>query len=75
MDDEKEINVILYGTSGVGCSQLAGVTIGQEFEINTENSSAWSHKEKKFIINEKKYIVNIWNGRAKNYIDLFSKLF
>ena len=62
MDDEKEINVILYGTSGVGCSELSEVAIGQKFEINLENSTAWSHREKKFIINEKKYVVNLWNG-------------
>ena len=62
MDDEKEINIILYGTSGVGCSELSEVAIGQKFEINLENSTAWSHREKKFIINEKKYVVNLWNG-------------
>ena len=33
MDDEKEINVILYGTSGVGCSELSEVAIGQKFKL------------------------------------------
>ena len=53
MDDAKPIKVCLCGSSGVGCNQLARVTVGEKFDPDSPCITGWRYERKELIINKK----------------------
>jgi len=75
MTYEKPIKICLYGYTGVGCNQLSRVATGLKFDGDLPCVLNWSHVNKEFIINERKYIANIWNGPGQERFKSPSKLY
>ena len=73
-EEKKEIKVILVGDSGVGKKSLY-TSIGLNFRENDDSTNTSSFFNKQFIINDKKYYINLWDTAGqKKYINI-TKLF
>ena len=62
-----EFKVVLLGETGTGKTSLINVTIGGVFDEKISSTLASSYVIKKFKINNKEYIVDLWdtNGQEK----------
>ena len=69
------VKVILLGESGVGKTSLINVTIGNEFNSHEEVTFVNSYVEKKCVINNQTYILNIWDTIGQEKYRQLTKLF
>ena len=78
-DDEDgdfiEIKAILAGGSGVGKTNLINVTIGKEFCQGSKTTSCCSMVQKHLVINDNKYLINLWDTMGQESYKSISKLF
>jgi len=75
MDDEIDIKLCLYGFSGVGCNQLSRVARGLKFSDDSPSVVTWGFGEKHLNINQKNYLVEIWNGPGQKRFEALLKIF
>ena len=69
------IKIALIGEAGVGKTNLIQISIGKEFEHNSESSSTCSYVEKEHMYNDKKYIFDLWDTAGQEVYRSLNKLF
>ncbi len=74
MTDE-EIKVILIGESGTGKTSLINAAIGLQFKENLESTTTNSFSSKKIKINNKEYVVNLWDTIGQEKFRSLTKIF
>ena len=75
VDDTIEVKAILIGGHYVGKTSLINVTIGLKFDTNLKPTITSSYVEKKFIINQKKYLVKLRDTAGMERYRTLNKLF
>ena len=75
--DENKIKVILVGQMKVGKTNLINIVNKIDFQENTLTSSTTSISEKTIILNNNKYILNIWDTmgqeKLRELVSIFFK--
>ena len=71
----KGIKAILLGESGVGKTNLINVAIGSPFDDNSNTTYCNSFVEKYFEINNKKYLLNIWDTIGQEQFRPLTRIF
>ena len=74
MSDE-EIKVILVGESGTGKTSLINATMGLKFKENLESTTTNSFFSKTININNKEYILNLWDTIGQEKFRSLTKIF
>ena len=74
-DNEVELKVILVGTSGVGKTNLINVCVGQTFNAESKSTNCASLLQKRLIINDYQYVINLWDTMGQEAFKGISKLF
>ena len=74
-DDFEIVKVILLGETGTGKTSLINVTVGREFSDDMSSTVASNFSQKEFIINNKKYRLNIWDTAGQEKYRAMTKLF
>ena len=74
-ENKNEIKMIVIGDSGVGKTNLINTSIGIDFLENNNSTVSGSFISKQFIINDKKYNVNIWDTAGQEQYRSITKLF
>jgi small GTP-binding protein len=74
-DNIIEVKAILIGGHFVGKTSLINVTIGIQFDSDLKPTITSSYVEKKFIINQKKYLVKLWDTAGMEKFRTLNKLF
>ena len=74
-DDYEQVKVILLGESGTGKTSLINVAVGREFSDNMSSTLACNFSQLEFIINNKKYKLNIWDTAGQEKYRSMTKLF
>ena len=60
---ENDIKILLCaGNTGVGCSSLSTISVGEEFNENSPAVACFSFREIKFFVNYKVIKAQLWNG-------------
>jgi len=72
---EEEIKVILIGSSGVGKTSIINVITGGKFNINEKSTEGSSFLMKKINVNDKEYILNIWDTIGQEKLRQLTKIF
>lgn len=75
VNDTIEVKAILIGGHYVGKTSLINVTIGLQFDTNLKPTITSSYVEKEFIINQKKYLVKLWDTAGMERYRTLNKLF
>ena len=73
--EQNEIKMIVVGDSGVGKTNLINTSIGIDFFANNDSTVSSTFISKQFIINDKKYNVNIWDTAGQEQYRSITKLF
>ena len=74
-EDSIEIKAILVGGSGVGKTNLINVTVGKEFNPASTSTSCCSMVQKHLVINNNKFLINLWDTMGQESYKCISKLF
>ena len=79
-DDENElqkneIKVILLGNSGVGKTSIINVVTGGKFDENINATISASYVMKKINVNNRDYILNIWDTTGQERLRQLTKIF
>ena len=74
-EDFIEIKAILVGGSGVGKTNLINVTVGNKFCPGSKTTSCCSMVQKHLVINDNKYLINLWDTMGQESYKSISKLF
>ena len=74
MTDE-EIKVILIGESGTGKTSLINAAIGLQFKENLESTTTNSFSSKTVKINNKEYVLNLWDTIGQEKFRSLTKIF
>ena len=74
MSDE-EIKVILIGESGTGKTSLINATMGLKFKENIESTTTNSFSSKKINIENKEYVLNLWDTIGQEKFRSLTKIF
>ena len=74
-DNIIEVKAILIGGHFVGKTSLINVTIGIQFDSDLKPTITSSYVEKKFIINQKEYLVKLWDTAGMEKFRTLNKLF
>ena len=69
------IKAILLGESGVGKTNLINVSVGLSFDEGTGSTHYNSYVEKSFKINNKKYMLNLWDTIGQEKFRPLTKIF
>ena len=69
------IKAILLGESGVGKTNLINVAIGSPFDDNSSSTYYNSFVEKYFEINNKQYLLNIWDTIGQEQLRPLTRIF
>ena len=69
------IKAILLGESGVGKTNLINVAIGSPFDDNSSSTYYNSFVEKYFEINNKQYLLNIWDTIGQEKFRPLTRIF
>ena len=75
MSNNDEIKAILVGKSGVGKTNLINTCVGDKFDPSSASTMAMSLRQKKFVINNKAYIVNLWDTIGQESYLSMNKIF
>ena len=74
-NEEEEIKVILIGDSGVGKTNLINTSVGLKFNQAENPTVSGSFVSKNIIINDKKYIINLWDTAGQEVYRGMTQLF
>ena len=74
-EDYEQVKVILLGESGTGKTSLINVAVGRDFVEDMTCTVACNFSQKEFIINDKKYMLNIWDTAGQEKYRAMTKLF
>ena len=74
-EGQSEIKVILIGDSGVGKTNLINIATGNRFDINEKTTIASNYSVNKMVINEKEYIIKLWDTIGQEKFRQLSKIF
>ena len=74
-DNYHEIKAILVGKSGVGKSNLINTCVGDKFDPSSTPTIANSLRQKKFEINNKVYVINLWDTMGQETYLSINKIF
>ena len=74
MSDE-EIKVILIGESGTGKTSLINATMGLKFKDTIESTTTNSFSFKTITINNKEYVLNLWDTIGQEKFRSLTKIF
>jgi Ras-related protein Rab-6A len=74
MSDE-EIKVILIGESGTGKTSLINATMGLKFKEHLESTTTNSFSSKTVTINNKEYVLNLWDTIGQEKFRSLTKIF
>ena len=74
-NDEITIKTILIGNSGVGKTNLINTSIGEEFNEKENCTTGGSFVQKKITINNKNYILNLWDTAGQENYKSITKIF
>ena len=72
---EEEIKVILIGESGTGKTSLINATMGLKFKDSVESTTTNSFSSKTVTINNKEYILNLWDTIGQEKFRALTKIF
>ena len=73
--DGDEIKVILVGESGTGKTSLINATMGLKFQEHLETTSTNSFSSKTITINNKDYVLNLWDTIGQEKFRSLTKIF
>ena len=74
-NENEEIKVILIGDSGVGKTNLINTSVGLEFSKSDSPTVSASFISKIYTINDKEYIVNLWDTAGQEAYKGITQLF
>ena len=74
-EDKETIKVILIGNEGVGKTNLINVASGRGFNENEKSSLTASYLKKLIKLNDKNYIISLWDTIGQEKLRTLSKLF
>ena len=74
-NEHEEIKVILIGDSGVGKTNLINTSIGLDFSKSDSPTVSGSFVSKNYIINDKQYIINLWDTAGQEAYKGITQLF
>ena len=74
-EDKESIKVILIGDEGVGKTNLINVASGRGFNENEKSSLTASYLKKLVKLNDKYYIIFLWDTIGQEKLRTLSKLF
>ena len=72
---ENEIKVILVGESGTGKTSLINATMGFKFQEHLETTASNNFSSKKITINNKEYVLNLWDTIGQEKFRSLTKIF
>ena len=72
---EEEIKVILIGESGTGKTSLINATMGLKFKDVLESTTTNSFSSKTVTINNKEYVLNLWDTIGQEKFRSLTKIF
>ena len=72
---ENEIKVILVGESGTGKTSLINATMGLKFQEHLETTASNNFSSKKITINNKEYVLNLWDTIGQEKFRSLTKIF
>ena len=72
---EDEIKVILVGESGTGKTSLINATMGLKFQEHLETTASNNFSSKKITINNKEYVLNLWDTIGQEKFRSLTKIF
>ena len=74
-EGQSEIKMILIGDSGVGKTNLINIATGNRFDINEKTTIASNYSVIKMVINEKEYIIKLWDTIGQEKFRQLTKIF
>ena len=74
-NSEEEIKVILIGESGTGKTSLINATMGLKFKDVLESTTTNSFSSKTITINNKEYVLNLWDTIGQEKFRSLTKIF
>ena len=74
-EHKNEIKVILLGNPGVGKTSLINTCVGLSFSEKYESTSSSSYMRKDFNINNKKYLIDLWDTAGQEKFKSITKIF
>ena len=74
-NENEEIKVILIGDSGVGKTNLINTSIGIDFSKTDSPTVSGSFVSKMYKINDKQYIINLWDTAGQEAYKGITQLF
>ena len=74
-NEYKEIKTILLGEHGVGKTNLINTAIGLKFNENLQSTISSSFVRKEFFLNNKNYLMKIWDTAGMEKYRSLNKLF
>ena len=75
MSNNDEIKAILVGKSGVGKTNLINTCAGDKFDPSTTPNITTNLRQKKFEINNKEYVINLWDTMGQETYLSINKIF
>ena len=72
---ENEIKDILVGESGTGKTSLINATMGLKFQEHLETTASNNFSSKKITINNKEYVLNLWDTIGQEKFRSLTKIF
>ena len=77
MSKNKKVSIkaILLGESGVGKTNLINVSIGLNFNENSKSTFSNSFVQKSFMIDNKEYILNLWDTIGQEKFRKLTRIF
>ena len=73
--EQDSIKVILIGDSGTGKTNLIAVVAGYEFDSNSLSTTSCSYIQKKYMIHNAEYKINIWDTIGQEKFKSLTKIF
>ena len=74
-EDDDDIKVILVGEVATGKTSLINTSIGLEFKDKLESTQSSSIMQKKIIINDQTYTINLWDTIGQEQYRSLTKIF
>ena len=74
-DDDDDIKVILVGEVATGKTSLINTSIGLEFKDKLESTQSSCIMQKKIIINDQTYTINLWDTIGQEQYRSLTKIF